>query len=108
MASLIPIDGDMFQRLREQKNRSRVVHAVDKSPTLGEYMALGQLGAQAVGGLGNAVIQGVGNMQAKGAWDEANQKYHDEQKVQTDCGCHDQCQELTCVGIIRLPTFDGA
>jgi len=81
MASLIPLDGDMWSRLRAEKQTKERIPYVDKTPSLGQMMAIGQVGAQALGGLGNMVIQGVGAHQAQSAWDEANQKYRGEQEA---------------------------
>ena len=81
MASLIPLDGDMWSRLRAEKQTKERIPYVDKTPTLGQMMAIGQTGAQALGGLGNMIIQGVGSHQAQSAWDEANQKYRSEQEA---------------------------
>lgn len=81
MASLIPLDGDMWSRLRAEKQTKERIPYVDKTPSLGQMMAIGQVGAQALGGLGNMVIQGVGAHQAQTAWDEANQKYRSEQEA---------------------------
>lgn len=82
MASLIPIDGEVFTRIQQQRAQRERLPYVNRSPSVGEMMAIGQVGAQALGGLGNMVIQGVGAHQARAAWDEANQRYRDEQGQQ--------------------------
>lgn len=79
MASIIPIDGEMWQRMRQERMRGTAVARPDTTPSIGQMLAIGQAVAPLVGGAADLAVKGIGAHMARSAWEEANQRYRDEQ-----------------------------